>query len=77
MFQVKLGTCSDDVYHNECMVIDLLKNFTAYEVVELLNGNLVPYTYNEVGQIVEYCFINEPDIESIKKSFVRFEQRRV
>lgn len=65
------------MYYNECKVVDLLKEFTAHEVVELLNGNLVPYTYDENNIVIEYCFINEPDIESIKQAFIRFEQREV
>ena len=77
MFQVKLGTCSDDVYHNECMIKDLLKDFNPYECVELLNGNKIPFTYDDKGNIIEYCFINEPDINEIRNSFIKFEQRQI
>lgn len=77
MFQVRLATCSDDVYNNKSMVADILKIFSPYEVVSLLNGEKVPYTYDEQGNIIEYVFINEPNIESIKQSFIKFEQREV
>lgn len=75
MFQVKLGTCGDDVYHNKSMVVDLIKMFSACEVVALLNGESIPYTYDEHGKVIEHCFINETNIMDIRKSFIQGEQR--
>lgn len=75
MFNVYIATRSDDVYHNEKILVDLDKDFKTGEVIMLLNGEQAPYTRDEQGNVIEWCFINETDVESIKTHYANFENR--
>lgn len=75
MFKVYIGTRSDDVYHNEKIVADLDEDFKMSEVITLLKGGQVPYITDERGNVKEWCFINEENINEIKTHYANFERR--
>ena len=75
MFNVYIATRSDDVYHNEKILVDLDKDFKTNEVMLLLNGEQVPYIKNGKGDVIEWCFINENNVEGIKTRYANFEDR--
>lgn len=77
MFNVYIATRSDDVYHNEKILVDLDKDFKTNEVILLLNGGQVPYIKNGKGEVIEWCFINEKNVDDIKTHYANFEERRL
>ena len=77
MFNVYIATRSGNVFHNEKILVDLDKDFKTGEVMMLLNGEQVPYTRDERGNVIDYCFINENNVEGIKTRYANFEDRRL
>ena len=75
MFKVYIATRSNDVYHNENILADLDKDFKMHDVITLLNGGQVPYSLDDSGIVKEWCFINEVNVNEIKKHYTNFEDR--
>ena len=75
VFKVYIATRSDNVYHNEKILVDLDKDFKMHDVITLLNGGQVPYSLDDKGIVKEWCFINEENINEIKKHYANFEDR--